>query len=168
MDFFCGFFIVFYTIFDDLFDDFFDIFQHMSILQDVCFSLGKTRVFKVRHLHFIMFFLRVVHNFRHRIVYGLFMILGAIFGFIFHAFSTLWSSFSHICSVSIFHDFWMPFWTTFRSKSIHRGGIPSITFFIKSNVFSGPRSGYRFLMDFDGFGSHFGHILTDLNAFSHR
>ena len=67
----------------------------------------------------------------------------------------------------MFHDFWMPFWTTFGSKSIIRLAIPGVTFFKKNYVFSGPRSGHRFLMDFDGFLNHFGWFLFDFYGFSH-
>ena len=98
-------------------------------------------------------------------ILDVFMFVGtmlALFSMPFRPFGHHFSIFFRCC---FFHDCRMPFWTTFSSKSIIRLAIPDVTFSIKKHVFSGPRSGHRFLMDFDGFGSHFGWILMDFRIY---
>ena len=64
-----------------------------------------------------------------------------------------------------FHDFWMPFWITFGSKSISRGGIPSITFSNFFVVFSWPRFRDGFWWIWVGFGMDFDGFLKDFIEF---
>ena len=52
-----------YIILDDFFDDFFNNFQNTSILQNVCFSFGKTKIFKIQRFNFSMFFQCVCPSF---------------------------------------------------------------------------------------------------------
>ena len=123
------------------------IFQNMYILQKMCVFLLEKQCFS-RFATFICssFFFDVLIIFRHcfdyfstlNIVWTLYD-FGSHFSSIFHPFSTLWPSFLHTCSMSIFHDFQMAFWTTFCPKSTHPTAIPDVTFFKKKNhVFSGP------------------------------
>ena len=85
-----GFFIDFYMIFDDFFDGFFDLIRKTRFLWNVCFSLGKIVIFKVRHLQFFMFFRWFFDHFSTSNFVSIFHDFGCHFGSIFHPFSTLW------------------------------------------------------------------------------
>ena len=120
------------------------------------FFLRKNNDFQGSAGPFFMFFHILFDAFsnlsRHRILYGFFMILG---GFL-TPFSTLFRPFRHHFQVlfrhRFFNDFWMPFWSTFGSKSIIPTAIRRVTFSDFCMVFSGPRFGKRFFMKFSGFG----------------
>ena len=89
--------------------------------------------------------------FRHRILYRFFHDFGCHFGSIFHWFSTLWTSFWHTFSVSIFSWFFDAILKQKGTNLNQPDGIPSVTFFIKNHVFFWASIWHRFLMDFDGF-----------------
>ena len=121
-------------------------------LFEMCvFSEWKTKVVKVRHLHFIMFCWGLFNDFSTLIFVWNFHDFGNHFGFIFHAFSTLWPSFWHTFSMLFFSwfsdtilvDLWTPISGTNSNPRRH--------FFQKKHVFSWFRSGHRFLLDFEGF-----------------
>ena len=99
--------------------------------------------------------------FRHRILYRFFHDFGCHFGSIFHPFSTLWPSFWHTFSVSIFWWFLDAILDDFWSKIYNPNSNPERHFFYFFLVFSGTRSRDGFWMNFDGFLLDFGWIFIN-------
>jgi len=105
--------------------------------------------------------------FRHRILYRFFHDFGCNFGSIFHPFSTLWPSFWHTFSVSIFSWFLDAIQDDFWSKIYNPNSNPERHFFeLFSCFFWASFQGWildgfwwilvGFWMDFHEFWTHFG------------